>query len=75
MTSQNISAAEENVLDEIEDKSVDFIRLQFTDILGTVKNVSIPADQAEKAFTEGIYFDGSSINGFRSEERRVGKEC
>jgi glutamine synthetase len=64
MTSQNISAAEENVLDEIEDKSVDFIRLQFTDILGTVKNVSIPADQAEKAFTEGIYFDGSSINGF-----------
>ncbi len=64
MTSQNISAAEENVLDEIEDKSVDFIRLQFTDVLGTVKNVSIPANQAEKAFTEGIYFDGSSINGF-----------
>jgi glutamine synthetase len=29
-----------------------------------VKNVSVPADQAEKAFTEGIYFDGSSIEGF-----------
>jgi len=64
MTSENLSTAEENALDEIEDKSVDFIRLQFTDILGTVKNVSIPAKQAEKAFTEGIYFDGSSINGF-----------
>src|SRR6056297_2319175 len=52
------------VLDEIEEKNVNFLRLQFTDILGTVKNVSVPATQAEKAFTEGIYFDGSSIDGF-----------
>ncbi|ERH10607.1 MAG: L-glutamine synthetase [halophilic archaeon J07HX64] len=43
---------------------MDFLRLQFTDILGTPKNVSIPANQAEKAFEDGIYFDGSSINGF-----------
>ncbi|KOX95105.1 type I glutamate--ammonia ligase [Haloarcula rubripromontorii] len=63
MTSELSEAAEE-VLDEIEEKNVDFLRLQFTDILGTIKNVSITADQAEKAFTEGIYFDGSSINGF-----------
>ncbi|WP_380674357.1 type I glutamate--ammonia ligase [Salinigranum sp. GCM10025319] len=54
----------QDVLDEIDDKDVEFLRLQFTDILGTVKNVSVPADQAEKAFTEGIYFDGSSIEGF-----------
>ncbi|MFB6174071.1 MAG: type I glutamate--ammonia ligase [Halobacteriales archaeon] len=59
-----ITAAEQDVLDEIEDEGVDFLRLQFTDILGTVKNVSIPAHQAEKAFDEGIYFDGSSIEGF-----------
>jgi len=59
-----LSAEAQRVLDEIEEKNVDFLRLQFTDILGTVKNVSITADQAEKAFTEGIYFDGSSINGF-----------
>ncbi|QSG15939.1 type I glutamate--ammonia ligase [Halapricum desulfuricans] len=59
-----LSEAAQDVLDEIEDKDVDFLRLQFTDILGTVKNVSVPADQAEKAFTEGIYFDGSSIDGF-----------
>jgi len=70
MTSENatpdggLSEEAQNVLDEIEAKNVDFLRLQFTDILGTVKNVSVPADQAEKAFTEGIYFDGSSINGF-----------
>jgi glutamine synthetase len=63
MTSQ-LSPEAEDVLEEIEEKNVDFLRLQFTDILGTVKNVSITADQAEKAFTEGIYFDGSSINGF-----------
>jgi glutamine synthetase len=55
---------EQAVLDEIEAEGIDFLRLQFTDILGTVKNVSIPAHQAEKAFTDGIYFDGSSIEGF-----------
>ncbi|AGB31026.1 glutamine synthetase, type I [Natrinema pellirubrum DSM 15624] len=64
MTNGNLTATEEEVLDEIEAKDIDFLRLQFTDILGTVKNVSVPARQAEKAFTEGIYFDGSSIEGF-----------
>lgn len=53
-----------DILTRIEEENVDFLRLQFTDILGTVKNVSIPAGQAEKAFSEGIYFDGSSIEGF-----------
>ncbi|ELY83145.1 type I glutamate--ammonia ligase [Natrinema altunense] len=64
MTSGNLTDTEQAVLDEIEEQDVDFLRLQFTDILGTVKNVSVPARQAEKAFTEGIYFDGSSIEGF-----------
>jgi glutamine synthetase len=70
MTNENVatdgglSPEEQRVLDEIEEQNVDFLRLQFTDILGTVKNVSVPAEQAEKAFTEGIYFDGSSIEGF-----------
>ena len=59
-----LTAEEQAVLDEIEEENVDFLRLQFTDILGVVKNVSVPAHQAEKAFTEGIYFDGSSIEGF-----------
>jgi len=59
-----LTAEEQAVIDEIDENNIDFLRLQFTDILGVVKNVSVPADQAEKAFTEGIYFDGSSINGF-----------
>ncbi|MFK8214658.1 type I glutamate--ammonia ligase [Haloferax volcanii] len=64
LTDGGLSDEAQAVVDEIEEKNVDFLRLQFTDILGTVKNVSIPASQAEKAFTEGIYFDGSSIDGF-----------
>ncbi|WP_412781603.1 glutamine synthetase, partial [Aeromonas diversa] len=47
-----------------DEEDVKFLRLQFTDITGTVKNVAIPASQAEKAFDEGIWFDGSSIEGF-----------
>jgi glutamine synthetase len=59
-----LTERERDVLETIEEEDIDFLRLQFTDILGTVKNVSVPASQAEKAFTEGIYFDGSSIEGF-----------
>ncbi|AOW81052.1 glutamine synthetase [Halodesulfurarchaeum formicicum] len=59
-----LTEAEQAVLDRIEQENIQFLRLQFTDILGTVKHVSIPASQAEKALTEGIYFDGSSIEGF-----------
>jgi glutamine synthetase len=59
-----LTEAEQDVLDEIDEENVDFVRLQFTDITGTVKNVSVPASQVEKAFEEGIWFDGSSIEGF-----------
>ncbi|MFB6263324.1 MAG: type I glutamate--ammonia ligase [Bradymonadaceae bacterium] len=54
----------ERVLDRIATDDIEFVRLQFTDILGIVKNVSIPANQIEKALDEGIWFDGSSIEGF-----------
>ncbi|MHC1625763.1 MAG: type I glutamate--ammonia ligase [Methanoculleaceae archaeon] len=52
------------LLEEIERDNVSFLRLQFTDLQGHAKNVAIPAAQAEKALTEGISFDGSSIEGF-----------
>ena len=64
VTDGGISEDAQQVIDRVEKEKVDFIRLQFTDVLGTVKNVSIPAGQIEKAFNEGIYFDGSSIEGF-----------
>ncbi|MBP2132520.1 glutamine synthetase [Methanomicrobium sp. W14] len=52
------------MLQRIKDDKVKFIRLQFSDIQGQIKNVAIPDIQAEKALTEGISFDGSSIEGF-----------
>ncbi len=53
-----------NVRDVIERENVRFINLQFTDIVGMVKNVTIPVDQFDGAVDHGIWFDGSSIEGF-----------
>ncbi|SEM49818.1 glutamine synthetase [Mesobacillus persicus] len=47
-----------------QEQNVKFIRLQFTDILGTIKNVEIPISQLEKALDNKMMFDGSSIEGF-----------
>lgn len=63
MSNKKLTDLEEDVLEEIESKA-SMIRLQFTDILGVAKSVTIPVSQAEKAFRDGVYFDGSSINGF-----------
>ncbi|MBW8348970.1 type I glutamate--ammonia ligase [Bacillus sp. IITD106] len=54
----------ESILQLSEEQNVKFIRLQFTDILGTVKNVEIPISQLEKALDNKMMFDGSSIEGF-----------
>ena len=54
----------EDILTSIEENHVRFLRLQFVDIGGMVKNVGIPVSQAEKALKSGIAFDGSSIEGF-----------
>lgn len=53
-----------DMLARIDADLVKFLRLQFTDIQGMPKNVAIPVEQAEKALTDGIWFDGSSIEGF-----------
>ncbi|MGB3906973.1 MAG: glutamine synthetase family protein [Methanomethylovorans sp.] len=55
---------ETDVLKAIEEHNVKFIRLQFTDIQGVIKDVEIPVTQIKKALTVGISFDGSSIEGF-----------
>ncbi|MGE7949498.1 type I glutamate--ammonia ligase [Lysinibacillus sp. NPDC093688] len=54
----------EDIKSLIEEKNVSFIRLQFTDILGTIKNVEIPVSQLDKALENKMMFDGSSIEGF-----------
>jgi glutamine synthetase len=47
-----------------DEEGVRFLRLQFTDIMGIIKNVEIPRSQFEKALDNEIMFDGSSIEGF-----------
>ncbi|MGO0121882.1 type I glutamate--ammonia ligase [Desulfothermobacter acidiphilus] len=54
----------EEVLRKAREEGVKFIRLQFTDITGILKNVAIPIDQLEKALNGELMFDGSSIEGF-----------
>ena len=54
----------EDVLHAVKEKDVKFIRLQFTDIVGQLKNVAITADQLPKALDGELMFDGSSIEGF-----------
>lgn len=54
----------EEVIAKCQELDVRFIRLQFTDILGVIKNVAIPASQLERALNNEIMFDGSSIEGF-----------
>src|SRR5712692_2721695 len=52
------------VLDTVRSENVRFINLQFTDVLGVVKSVTIPASQLEDCINHGKWFDGSSIEGF-----------
>lgn len=54
----------EDIVRLSQEENVKFIRLQFTDILGTIKNVEIPISQLEKALDNKMMFDGSSIEGF-----------
>lgn len=48
----------------VKEHNIRFIRLQFSDILGVIKNVAIPAEQLSKALAGELMFDGSSIEGF-----------
>ena len=54
----------EEVLEIVKKEKVSFIRLQFTDINGTVKNVEIPSSELPEVIDSGMLFDGSSVEGF-----------
>lgn len=58
----------ESILESIREQKVLFIRLQFVDILGTPKNIVIPAKGIEAALDEGVPFDASSIAGYATIE-------
>ncbi|MBJ7630017.1 type I glutamate--ammonia ligase [Weissella confusa] len=48
----------------IAEENVEFLRLQFSDVFGTIKNVEVPVSQLEKVLDNNLMFDGSSIEGF-----------
>src|SRR2546430_4042012 len=55
---------QEFVLRTLEERDIRFVRLWFTDVLGSLKSVSVAPAELEAAFDEGIGFDGSAIEGF-----------
>jgi glutamine synthetase len=54
----------EDIIRMVEEDDVEFIRLQFTDMFGNLKNVAITTNQLERALNNECMFDGSSIEGF-----------
>ena len=54
----------QDIIQLVEEKDVQFIRLQFTDVSGNLKNVAITASQLERALDNKCMFDGSAIEGF-----------
>ncbi|RRG18719.1 type I glutamate--ammonia ligase [Weissella viridescens] len=54
----------ETIRQLIQDENVEFLRLQFSDVFGTIKNVEVPISQLDKVLDNKVMFDGSSIEGF-----------
>ncbi len=48
----------------VKDEDIHFLRVMFTDLLGTIKSVDLPVSQLDKLMDNKIMFDGSSIDGF-----------
>src|SRR5512147_3085304 len=61
---ENSANSTADILARAEQNHIRFIDLQFTDVVGVVKNVTIPAHELKIALENGIWFDGSSIEGF-----------
>ena len=53
-----------DLLMRIKEDNVKFVSLQFTDVTGAVKSVDIPIDRINAALDDGVWFDGSSVEGF-----------
>ena len=64
--------SKEDIIRMAREGDVEFIRMQFTDIFGQLKNVAITVSQIEKAVNNQVMIDGSSIEGFT---RRATSTC
>ncbi len=54
----------QKILEQVKKDDIKFITLQFTDLLGVIKEVIIPVEELEDASRDGVWFDGSSVEGF-----------
>ena len=61
----------EDIIRLVEEEDVEFIRLQFTDLFGNLKNIAITVSQLEKALDNKIYFNPASIDGYVKDEDDV----
>jgi len=59
-----MSSPTSDLIARVREDGVRFISLQFTDILGTIKSVTIPVGRLQEALERGVWFDGSSVEGF-----------
>jgi glutamine synthetase len=59
-----LTSEQRQVLDQTRTDDIKFVNLQFTDVVGIIKSVTLPIQRLEEAFDRGIWFDGSSIEGF-----------
>lgn len=64
-----MSHTKESILKHAEAESIQFLRLQLTDLLGNLKNIELPISQLKKALDNEMMFDGSSISGFAKIEK------
>ncbi|MBU0535510.1 MAG: type I glutamate--ammonia ligase [Nanoarchaeota archaeon] len=55
---------EQDIIERVKNDGIRFVELQFTDLLGSVKSTTIPAHRLAETLDKGIWFDGSSIEGF-----------
>ena len=60
MSSEEIKA----MLEKVKKDNIKFVSMEFSDVVGTVKSVTIPTDKLKDAMEQGLWFDGSSIEGF-----------
>lgn len=54
----------DDIIRMMEEEDVEFIRLQFTDMFGSLKNLAVTTSQLERVLDDQIMFDGASIDGF-----------
>lgn len=59
-----MDSQQEHVIRQVGERNVNNVRLMFVDVLGLLKSITIAPAELERAFTEGVAFDGSSVEGF-----------